>query len=618
MVDATNGVGPLGNQQFSTKGIKLSDLKEKNQLLFDYFKQAGLNENSYVYSTDIEKLKEAYDKNDNGKLSKKEAKALFGEDVSRKDLKKAIKAMDEIALTDLQDENFYPVKTSENETEYYTKNNVLVSSVYEDSEQYIKNYYGENKQILAQLVQKKNEDGTMTKVSSSMNEYNKDGTLYSCSERTYGDDGKFEEVKMTFLNGDQNKPVTIEHNVNGNKKTTDIEYNNEGKRIRSVSIANGQKTEVAYDEYERPMKQFVKPNGSDAMTIEEYKYDGLSKTPSEIVTTNPDGTQTRVTYKDGKFVSREEIVKLNPEDVIAKRKESNPPKAKVTPKVHVPDDWGRVPTSFRNSSGILEAKDADTALKALLDARNIKAADVDADKLKSDLIKYNPSLFDKAGKLKADAKWDRLDLPKDLKAQYGKAPAGKEEAKPEAPTPKTETPAPRTNHPIDSSLPGIPDPKTRFNPRNGVVKDGVTQPVQEPKVEPKDEKLEIPEKGPDLSKPVLKYGMNFVLPHKKYANQTVLNPDGTSYSYDENGYIDFQYDKNGREILYVDRNPDNSVYYYIEYKLDANGNMTSEIQRNSDGSVDYYIDYLYNKQGEIAAKIFREPNGTMSDVTYIN
>ena len=174
MVDATNGVGPLGNQQFSTKGVKLSDLKEKNQLLFNYFKQAGLNENSYVYSTDIEKLKEAYDKNDNGKLSKKEARAIFGEDVSRKDIKKAIKAMDEIALTDLQGENFYPVKTNENETEYYTKNNVLVSSVYEDSEQHIQNYYGENKQVVAQFVQKKNEDGTMTKVSSTMNQYNDD------------------------------------------------------------------------------------------------------------------------------------------------------------------------------------------------------------------------------------------------------------------------------------------------------------------------------------------------------------------------------------------------------------------------------------------------------------
>lgn len=619
MVDATNGVGPLGNQQFSTKGVKLSDLKEKNQLLFNYFKQAGLNENSYVYSTDIEKLKEAYDKNDNGKLSKKEARAIFGEDVSRKDIKKAIKAMDEIALTDLQGENFYPVKTTENETEYYTKNNVLVGSVYEDSEQHIQNYYGENKQMVAQFVQKKNEDGTMTKVSGTMNLYNDDGTLYSCSEKTYGDDGAFEEVKMTFLNGDQNKPLKIEHNVNGNKKTTDIEYNNEGKRMRSVSIANGQKTEVAYDEYERPLKQFEAPLGSANMTINEYKYNGLETSPSEITTTKPDGSKERVTYNNGEFVSREQIVQLNPEYIKSQAKPQSPADKKaVTPKVHVPDDWGSVPTSFRNSSGIVETKDADGVLKALLDARNIKSADVDADKLKADLIKYNPSLFDKAGKLKADAKWDRLDLPKDLKAQYGKSHAGKEEAKPEAPTPKTETPAPRTNYPIDSSLPGIPDPKTRFNPRNGVGQAAPAQPVEQPKVEPKGEAVDIPEKGPDLSKPELKYQMDLVIPQKKYANQTVLNPDGTSYSYDENGYINVQYDKNGREILYVDRNPDNSVYYYIEYKLDANGNKTSEIQRNSDGSVDYYIDYVYNKKGDVAAQIFREPNGTISDVNYIN
>lgn len=613
MVDATNGVGPLGNQQFSTKGVKLSDLKEKNQLLFNYFKQAGLNENSYVYSTDIEKLKEAYDKNDNGKLSKKEARAIFGEDVSRKDIKKAIKAMDEIALTDLQGENFYPVKTNENETEYYTKNNVLVSSVYEDSEQHIQNYYGENKQVVAQFVQKKNEDGTMTKVSSTMNQYNDDGSLYSCSEKTYGDDGAFEEVKMTFLNGDQNKPLKIEHNVNGNKKTTDIEYNNEGKRMRSVSVANGQKTEVAYDELERPFKQFESPLGSDNMTINEYKYNGIETTPSEITTTKPDGSKERVTYNNGEFVSREQIVQLNPEDIKSQEKQQKPTvKRPATQKVHVPDDWGRVPTSFRHSSGIVEAKDVDAALKALLDARNIKAADVDADKLKADLIKFNPSLFDKAGKLKADAKWDRLDLPKDLKAQYGKTPAGKDEAKPE-------NPVPRTNTPIDSSLPGIPDPKARFNPRNGVGQAGSAQPVEQPKEEPKGEELDIPQKGPDLSKPVSKYGMNFLLPQKKYANQTVLNPDGTSYSYDENGYINVQYDKNCREILKVDRNPDNSVYYYIEYKLDANGNKTSEIKRKSDGSVDYYIDYVYNKKGEVAAQIYRNSDGTIDgDVTYIN
>lgn len=603
MVDATNGVGPLGNQQFSTKGIKLSDLKEKNQLLFNYFKQAGLNENSYVYSTDIEKLKEAYDKNDNGKLSKKEAKAIFGNDVSRRDIKRAIKAMDEIALTDLQGEHTYPVKVGEHETEYYTKNNFLLGSVYDDKEQQIKNFYGPEKRLVTQIVQKKNEDGTMTPVSHLMNEYNNDGTILSCEERTFGENESFEVTKMTYLNGDQNKPVTIEHNLNGNKKTTNIEYNTDGKKMRTISVTNGQKTEVAYDELERPMKQFEFPVGSDLITTKEFKYNGNETTPSEVTITKPGGAQERVTYEKGKFVSREEIVQLKPEDI--KPKEEKVPVTKpATPKVSVPDDWGRVPTSFRHSSGIVEAKDVDAALKALLDARNLKNTNVDVDTLKADLIKYNPSLFTKDGKVKDNAKWDRLDLPKDLKAQYGKTPAGKEDAKPEAPVP-------RTNPPIDSSLPGIPDPKARFNPRNRVVKDGVTQPVQEPKVEQKDGKIDIPEKGPDLSKSVSKYGMNFILPQKKYANQTVLNPDGTSYSYDENGYINVQYDKNGREILKVDRNPDNSVYYYIEYKLDANGNKTSEIDRKSDGSVDYYIDYVYNKKGEVAAQIYRNSDGTL-------
>ena len=421
MVDATNGVGPLGNQQFSTKGIKLSDLKEKNQLLFNYFKQAGLNENSYVYSTDIEKLKEAYDKNDNGKLSKKEAKAIFGDDVSRRDIKRAIKAMDEIALTDLQGEHTYPVKVGEHETEYYTKNNFLLGSVYDDKEQQIKNFYGPKKRLVTQIVQKKNEDGTMTPVSHLMNEYNNDGTILSCEERTFGENKSFEVTKKTYLNGDQNKPVTIEHNLNGNKKTTNIEYNTEGKKMRTISVANGQKTEVVYDGLERPMKQFEFPVGSDLITTKEFKYNGNETTPSEVTITKPGGAQERVTYEKGKFVSREEIVQLKPEDI--KPKEEKVPVTKpTTPKVSVPDDWGRAPKSFRQESGITETKDADAALKALLDAQNLKEADIDVDKFKADLIKYNPSLFDKDGKVKNNAKWDKLDLPNNLKAQYGKTP----------------------------------------------------------------------------------------------------------------------------------------------------------------------------------------------------
>ena len=56
MVDKTNGIGPL-NQQFSSKGVRLAALKKDNELLFNYFKKAGFDENSMIYSTDIEKLK---------------------------------------------------------------------------------------------------------------------------------------------------------------------------------------------------------------------------------------------------------------------------------------------------------------------------------------------------------------------------------------------------------------------------------------------------------------------------------------------------------------------------------------------------------------------------------
>lgn len=516
MVDATNGVGPLGNQQFSTKGVKLSDLKEKNQLLFDYFKQAGFNENSYVYSTDIEKLKEAYDKNDNGKLSKKEARAIFGEDVSRKDIKKAIKAMNEISQTELQGENTYPVKVGENETEYYTKNNVLIGSLYEDSEQQIKNFYGPEKRLAAQIVQKKNADGTLTPVSHLMNEYNPDGSLYSCKERTFGENESFEETNITYLNGDQSKPLKIEHNINGNKKTTDIEYNIEGKRMRSISVANGQKTEVAYDELERPFKQFESPLGSDNMTINEYKYNGTATTPSEVTTTKPDGSKERVTYNNGEFVSREQIVQLKPEDVKPQEKtQRTPVKKAVTQKVHVPDDWGRVPTSFRKSSGITEAKDADGALKALLDAKNIKATDVNAEKLKADLIKYNPSLFDKDGKLKAEAKWDRLDLPNDIQGQYRtknlkndgvpeylRPPKRKEIEMPKLEIPKhdwhpktreteKEKVAPKANNKPKAKTPI--KPKTKTNPPPTTSQDQVPEYLRPPKEESITlPKLEIP------------------------------------------------------------------------------------------------------------------------------
>lgn len=247
--------------------------------------------------------------------------------------------------------------------------------------------------------------------------------------------------------------------------------------MRSVTVANGQKAEVVYDEQERPFKQFESPLGSDNITIREYKYNGVGTSPAEVLTTNPDGTQENTVYgEDGKFMYKEQIVKLNPEDLKPKE-EKAAAKKNVSAKVHVPDNWGNIPTSFRHASGITETKDADAALKALLNARNIKETEVDADKLKADLIKYNPSLFNKDGKVKDNAKWDRLDLPKDIKAQYGKAEAAQNEDK---------TSAPSGYVPIDSSLKGIPDPKERFlNQRNVAEFAGAERPVETPNAKPK-------------------------------------------------------------------------------------------------------------------------------------
>ena len=420
MVDKTPQVGggaPLSGQQFSTKGEKLADLKNQNKLLFDYFKKAGLNENSYVYSNDIKKIKEAYDKNDNGKLSKKEARAIFGEDVSRRDIKKAIKALDVIAATDLEGDGQYPVKVSDNETHYYAKDNTLVASVLQDNETRTVTSYGPEQKIKEQIVQNKNSDGSLNFSSHLLNEYNKDGTIYSRQERLFGENEEFTEITTTFLNGDESKPVSIEHNINGNKKTTNIEYNTDGKKIRSIETGGGQKAEVVYDEFERPIKRFDTVIASDAMTIHEYKYNGTKTTPAEILTTNPDGTKENVTYDNGKPVYREEIVELSAEDLKNEEKpEVN--KKSSSQKVHVPDDWGSVPASFRHSSGITDAKDAEGALKTLLDTRGIKETDVDKDKLLADLVKYNPSLFDKDGKVKNNAKWDRLDLPNNIAEQY--------------------------------------------------------------------------------------------------------------------------------------------------------------------------------------------------------
>ena len=126
-INPTNGVTGQG-QTFSTKGVKMSDLEKTNKALFDYFKGKGLSESSYVYSSDIEKLIEEFDKNDNGELSKKELKSM-GLDLSRSERKSVNKALQKIMETELSSEGSYPVQVDENTTDFYNKDNVKTKSV---------------------------------------------------------------------------------------------------------------------------------------------------------------------------------------------------------------------------------------------------------------------------------------------------------------------------------------------------------------------------------------------------------------------------------------------------------------------------------------------------------
>ena len=109
-----------GGQTFSSNGIKLSELKDKNKLLFDYFSAKGVE---YVYSSDIQKLKEEFD-DDDGKFSKKELKKM-GLDIKRSDVKAVNHTLNEIAATELADDGSYPVKINESRTEVYSKDKQL-------------------------------------------------------------------------------------------------------------------------------------------------------------------------------------------------------------------------------------------------------------------------------------------------------------------------------------------------------------------------------------------------------------------------------------------------------------------------------------------------------------
>lgn len=216
-------------QQFSTTGIKLSTLKEQNELLFNYFKTNGYKEDAIIYSSDVDKITKSADTNDNEKLSIKEAREM-GLEGSRKEIRSALNQLKEIKNSELAPNvsGNYPVVINENETEFYNKDGVLLSNT--------KNF----------------ENG-----------------------------GKLETF---YLKGDKNKvDKTLETSANGKDVTETIYKDGNIEQPEQQTIKQGNNTTVVkYDWFENKLNSKTTSKGNDVETV-IYKQIKGEAVPERIV-----------------------------------------------------------------------------------------------------------------------------------------------------------------------------------------------------------------------------------------------------------------------------------------------------------------------------------------------
>lgn len=216
-------------QQFSTTGIKLSTLKEQNELLFNYFKTNGYKEDAIIYSSDVDKITKSADTNDNEKLSIKEAREM-GLEGSRKEIRSALNQLKEIKNSELAPNvsGNYPVVINENETEFYNKDGVLLSNT--------KNF----------------ENG-----------------------------GKLETF---YLKGDKNKvDKTLETSANGKDVTETIYKDGNIEQPEQQTIKQGNDTTVVkYDWFENKLNSKTTSKGNDVETV-IYKQIKGETVPERIV-----------------------------------------------------------------------------------------------------------------------------------------------------------------------------------------------------------------------------------------------------------------------------------------------------------------------------------------------
>ena len=201
-------------QTFSQQGVSLKTLKEQNIILFKFFESKDFKEDAIIYSTDVENAFKSADINNNGKVSIREARSLFGaEDSKRKDVRAALRQLEAIKTNDLpQDAQILPVKINENETDFYNQNGVLLSNIrYEANQDKVETTY---------LYGQKDLIGKTIKTSA---------------------DGK-SVVTTEYLDGNPNFPEKINTNKDNNSVTVENKWQDEN--LVSQKTTEGDKVEI--------------------------------------------------------------------------------------------------------------------------------------------------------------------------------------------------------------------------------------------------------------------------------------------------------------------------------------------------------------------------------------
>lgn len=205
---------PNPTQSFSSNGVALESLKD-NKLLFDFFKSKGYKEDAIIFSTDIEKLTQEADSNDNSKLSIKEARAM-GLEGNRREIRSALKQLKEIKNTELAAtvDNTYSVQTGDGETSNYTKDGTLRGEI-------------------SQLEDNSTEETFYI---------NGDKAKIDKKVKTSADKQTSEET--TYLNGDKNTPYKTTIRKGNDVTTTSYDWFNGNLNSKTTTHGNDVETTI--------------------------------------------------------------------------------------------------------------------------------------------------------------------------------------------------------------------------------------------------------------------------------------------------------------------------------------------------------------------------------------